>query len=208
MEYRKLGMTDMEVSVVAMGCWAITGDHTWGPQEEADSIATIHAALDAGINFLDTAEAYAEGYSEELIGKALAGGRRGEAIIADKVSANHLRPEDLRASCEASLSRLQTDYIDLYQIHWPNWDLSLADAMAELQKLVDEGKIRAIGVTNYGKRDFAELLGIGHVETNQLPYNRVTIIFNMILDCKADISYSFTNNCFINSFVKRLFCHF
>ena len=170
MKYRKLGTTDIEVSVVAMGCWAIAGDQTWGPQDEADSIATIHAALDVGINFFDTAEVYGDGYSEQVVGKALKS-RRAEAIIASKVTSSRLRPADLRQACDESLRRLQTDYIDLYQIHWPNWDLPISEPMGELQKLEEEGKIRAIGVCNFGPRDFSELLATAHVETNQLPYS-------------------------------------
>jgi aryl-alcohol dehydrogenase-like predicted oxidoreductase len=170
MEYRKLGTTDIEVSVVAMGCWAIAGDATWGDQDEADSIATIHTALDEGVNFFDTAESYGDGYSEEVVGRALKD-RRTEAIIASKVSASNLRPADLRAACEASLGRLQTDYIDLYQIHWPNWDLSIEEAYETLKDLQAEGKTRAIGVCNFGQQDFTELLEVGDVATNQLPYN-------------------------------------
>lgn len=170
MEYRKLGGTDIEVSVVAMGCWAIAGDQTWGDQDEADSIATIHKALEVGVNFFDTAEMYGDGYSEEVVGRALKG-RRSEAVIADKVSANHLPPAELRAACERSLRRLQTDYIDLYQIHWPNWELPIAETLGVLRDLQREGKVRAIGVCNFGQRDFTELLEAGHVASNQLPYN-------------------------------------
>lgn len=170
MRYRKLGTTGIEVSVVAMGCWAIVGDFNWGPQDEADSIATIHAALDAGINLLDTAEMYGNGYSEELLGKALVG-RRHQAVIASKVSNTRHDLKGLRQACEESLARLKTDYIDLYQLHWPNWNVPFAETMGAMAKLKDEGKVRAVGVCNFGPRDLTDVLAAGHVETNQLSYN-------------------------------------
>ncbi len=170
MKYRELGRTDIEVSVVAMGCWAIAGGWTWGPQDEADSIATIHAALDAGVNFFDTAEGYGGGYSEEVLGRALKG-RRHEAVIATKVSRSNLSPDDVLQACEGSLRCLQTDVIDLYQIHWPSRTVPLDETMAALQKLHDQGKVRAIGVCNFGAGDLPDLLDIGWVETNQLPYS-------------------------------------
>lgn len=160
----------MQVSVVAMGCWAIVGDATWGEQDEAEALATIRAALDHGINFFDTAEGYGGGYSEQLLAKAL-GSRRGEAIIASKASQANLSPEAVRAACERSLTNLGTDYIDLYQIHWASREVPFADTMGALVQLRDEGKIRAIGVSNFGVGDMREMLEIGPFESNQLPYN-------------------------------------
>ena len=93
-----------------MGCWAIVGNATWGPQDKADSIATIRAALDAGVNFFDTAEMYGNGYSEELLGQALEG-RRHEAVIASKVSPEHMTADQVIRACKGSLKRLRTDYI-------------------------------------------------------------------------------------------------
>jgi myo-inositol catabolism protein IolS len=171
MQYRQLGRSQLKVSVVAMGCWPIVGDATWGPQDEKDSVAAIHAALDAGINFFDTAEAYGEdGYSEKLLGRELAS-RRSEVVIASKVLPSHMAAKDLRASCEASLKRLRTDYIDLYQMHWANWDIPIGEPLTVLKRLRDEGKVRVIGCSNFGPLDLAELLGQGRVEANQLAYN-------------------------------------
>lgn len=172
MRYRTLGQSTIRVSVVALGCWAFAGDSNWGAQEDADSIATVHAALDAGINFFDTAEAYGAGRSEEVLGRALAG-RRQQAVIADKASDNHLAPEDLVEACERSLRFLGTDYIDLYQIHWPSRVVSLADTWAALEKLREQGKVRAIGVCNFGLGDLSDLGGVGHAESNQLPYSLI-----------------------------------
>jgi myo-inositol catabolism protein IolS len=168
--YRKLGPTDIEVSVVALGCWAMAGGRTWGPQDEADSIATVHAALDAGSNFFDTAEAYGRGASEEVLGRALKG-RRHEAVIATKVSRSNLAHDDVIQACERSLRRLQTDTIDLYQIHWPSRTVPIEETFAALDKLRQQGKIRAIGVSNFGVGDLAELMAVGWRGTDQLPYS-------------------------------------
>jgi myo-inositol catabolism protein IolS len=170
MKYLKLGKTDITVSVVAMGCWAIGGGQVWGPQEETESIATVRAALDAGVNFFDTAEGYADGSSEAVLGRALAG-RRHEAVIATKVSRSHLSGDEVREACERSLRRLQTDTIDLYQIHWPSRTVPLDETMEALEKLREQGKVRAVGVCNSGVGDLSDLLKVGRTETNQLPYS-------------------------------------
>lgn len=170
MKYQKLGRTDIEVSVFALGCWPFAGGMVWGEQDDRVSMATVHAALDAGINFFDTAEGYGEGHSERVLGQGLAG-RRHEAVIATKVSASHLAAEELVRACERSLQNLQTDYIDLYQIHWPNWNVPLAETMQALEQLKSQGKIRAIGVCNFAVRDLSGLLEISWSETDQLPYS-------------------------------------
>jgi myo-inositol catabolism protein IolS len=170
MKYRKLGLTDIDVSVVAMGCWALAGGHTWGPQDEADSIATVRAALDAGVNFFDTAEGYGKGYSEEVLGRALQD-RRHEAVIATKVSRSNLAPGDVIGACEGSLRRLQTDVIDLYQIHWASREVPISETFPALEKLREQGKVRAIGVSNFAIGDLTDLLAIGHCQTDQLPYS-------------------------------------
>lgn len=170
MQYRQLGQSELQVSPIAVGFWGIVGGDYWGEQDEADTIHTVHTALDAGINFFDTAEGYGGGYSEQMLGRALKG-RRDQAIIASKVSANNLAPTDLRTACERSLTHLQTDVIDLYQIHWPNQDLPFEDTMQTLLDLKQEGKIRVIGVSNFGKQDMPDMLQYGRYESNQLPYS-------------------------------------
>ncbi|HQE92058.1 MAG TPA: aldo/keto reductase [Anaerolineae bacterium] len=171
MEYRQLGKSQLEVSVVTMGCWAIAGDRLWGPQDEAEAIGALHAAVDVGINFFDSAEGYGAGRSEELIGKAFQGSLRDKVLIATKVSPENLRPADLRASCENSLRHLGMETVDVYYIHWPNWDIPIADTVGEMQRLKDEGKIRFVGCSNFGPRDLTEILALEHVEINQLAYN-------------------------------------
>ena len=171
MQYVKLGSTNIEVSRMALGCWPFAGGKVWGKQDDADSVAAVHAALDNGVNFFDTAEGYDDdSNSEEVLGNALVG-RRDDAVIATKVGASNLMPDDVISHCEASLRRLRTDYIDLYQIHWPNHDVPLSETMTALTKLVDAGKIRAIGVCNFGVADLGEILQYGAVVTDQLPYN-------------------------------------
>ena len=170
MKYMKLGDTGIDVSVVGLGCWGLIGGLNWGPQDEDTSIATVRAALDAGVTFFDSAEGYGEGYSEQLVGRALAG-RRHEAVIATKVSADHLGSRRLRKACERSLRNLDTDYIDLYQIHWPSRTVPIAETWQTLVAFRDEGKIRAIGVSNFGPLDLDDALAVGQPATNQLPYS-------------------------------------
>jgi aryl-alcohol dehydrogenase-like predicted oxidoreductase len=170
MLYKKLGRTGIEVSEYALGCWPFAGGDVWGDQSDETSIAAVHAALDAGINFFDTAEAYGDGRSERVLGLALAG-RRDEAVIATKVSASNLSPDGIMNSCERSLEYLRTEYIDLYQVHWPSWSVPLAETMGALKRLKEQGKVRALGVCNFGVRDLADLLEVGAVETDQLPYS-------------------------------------
>ena len=171
MQLRQLGNSSLMVSPIAVGFWGIVGGDYWGSQDENDTINAVHAALDAGINFFDTAEGYGNGYSEEMLGRAL-GGRRGEAVIATKVSQANLAPEAIRAACERSLKRLNTDVIDLYQVHWPpRRSQSLEDTMATLIDLQREGKIRVIGVSNFGKLDMPDMLQCGRYDANQLPYS-------------------------------------
>lgn len=169
MQYKQLGSLGIEVSEFALGCWPFAGGMEWGEQQDADSIAAVHTCLDAGINFFDTAEGYGSGKSEEVLGQALKG-RRSRAVIATKVSAENLAPDEVKQSCDASLSRLDTDYIDLYLIHWPNHKVPISDTIGALNDLKGQGKVRSIGVCNFAVDDLAGLLEVGHVEVNQLPY--------------------------------------
>ena len=170
MQYQKLGQTNIDVSVIALGCWPFAGGKVWGPQDDKVSIETVQAALEAGINFFDTAAGYGAGHSERVLGQGLLG-RRDQAVVATKVSASHLAADDVIRACEESLKNLQTDYIDLYQIHWPNWSVPLAETVEALTRLREQGKIRAVGVCNFGVRDLSGMLKLGPCETDQLPYN-------------------------------------
>jgi aryl-alcohol dehydrogenase-like predicted oxidoreductase len=169
--YKTLGKTEIDVSEFALGCWPFAGGKVWGPQDDDVSIATVHAALDKGINFFDTAEGYDDdSHSEEVLGLALTG-RLTEAVIATKISPPHLVPGLVDEACEASLRRLRTDTIDLYQIHWPNHNVPIEDSLEALIKLRDAGKIRSIGVCNFGVNDLSSALKSADIVTDQLPYN-------------------------------------
>ncbi len=170
MQLRKLGNSSLMVSPIGVGFWGIVGGDYWGAQDETDTFGAVRAALDNGINFFDTAEGYGDGYSEEMLGRAL-NGRRSEAVIASKVSAANLAPDAIRAACERSLKRLGTDVIDLYQVHWPNRNVAFEDTMAALLDLQSAGKIRVIGVSNFGVLDMPDMLKFGRYDANQLPYS-------------------------------------
>jgi aryl-alcohol dehydrogenase-like predicted oxidoreductase len=171
MERRTCGNTGISLSVLGIGCWSFGGGDYWGAQDQSEVNAVVHHALDRGINYFDTAEAYNDGRSEESLGLALKT-RRSEAIIGTKVPPNHTEPSVLRQHCEASLQRLQTDTIDIYMIHWPITDHSVEAAFATLQALQAEGKIRSIGVSNFGARQLSEALATGvRIDANQYGYN-------------------------------------
>ena len=165
MEHKRCGSSDLRLPAMGVGAWSFGGGDFWGPQDQNSVDLVVHSALDAGCDYFDTAEMYNDGMSEESLGRALKG-RRSQAIIGTKVSPHHTVPAELRRSCEASLRRLGTDYIDLYMFHYAlnrqalrhfTDDESLlqnlpdiGDAFIEMAKLKDQGKIRHIGISNFG----------------------------------------------------------
>ncbi len=171
MKYSKLADTGIEVSKLAFGCWAIVGGTTWGHQQESDSLDALRAAYESGVSLFDTAEAYGGGKSEQLLAKALSD-VRDEIVIATKVSTSHAAPDDLRAACDGSLRNLKTEWIDLYQMHWPNRKVPFDDMLGAMEDLKAEGKIRAYGVSNFGRQDLSKCLDAGYsVASDQLAYN-------------------------------------
>jgi len=170
MQYRTLGNTEFRVSTVALGCWAIVGDETWGPQDEQTSLDTLRAAIDAGVNFFDTAEMYGNGYSEILLGKVLPA-FRDKVFIASKVHREKLTAEEVYKACHQSLDRLKTEYLDLYQIHWPCRTVPYEETYRALEQLRKQGKIRAIGICNFGPKDLGDFLKIGETASNQISYS-------------------------------------
>jgi myo-inositol catabolism protein IolS len=168
MQYRKLGQTGFDVSVVAMGCWAIAGDQTWGEQDQSDIQPTVDAAIDAGVNLFDTAPGY--GQSEAILGKAL-GARRKDVIVATKLSQGDVSPSNVIPACEQSLRALGSDYIDLYQIHWPDHNVPFDETFGELEKLTAQGKVRVLGVSNFGPLDMDDALSGHRFESNQMIYS-------------------------------------
>jgi len=170
MQYRQLGASGLEVSVLSFGAWQLGDPAYWGHGTDEDGAAAVHAALDLGINLFDTAEGYGNGESETALGKAL-GSKRRQVFVASKVSADHCAPARLRRSCEDSLRRLKTDVIDLYQVHWPFRDVAFQEAYAALAQLKQEGKIREIGVSNFGKQDLEGWMEHGDCVSDQLAYS-------------------------------------
>lgn len=180
MKTRKFGNTDIEVTPVGLGTWAI-GGWMWGGTDEAQSIDTIHAAIDKGIKLIDTAPVYGFGRSEEIVGKALAGGRRDKVVLATKVAMNwgddhesvwrDARAERIQKEVEDSLRRLQTDTIDIYQIHWPDPVTPMEETAKAMEKLLKDGKIRAIGVSNFTPQEMDEFQKFAPLHSLQPPYN-------------------------------------
>jgi len=178
MEYIQIKGVEQPASRVALGTWAI-GGWMWGGSDEKSAIATIRAALDLGINVIDTAPAYGFGRAEEIVGRALAGGRRANTIIATKVGLEwrdgqvfrNSSPARLRTELEDSLRRLQTDVIDLYQVHWPDESVPLEESAATLAGFQREGKIRAIGVSNFSPAQMDRFRSAAPLSAVQPPYN-------------------------------------
>jgi aryl-alcohol dehydrogenase-like predicted oxidoreductase len=179
LEYIDIAGTSLVSSRIALGTWAI-GGWMWGGTDEKESIRTIHAALDQGINLIDTAPIYGYGRSEEIVGEALLQhGRRESVVLATKVGIdwtngkierNSTRQRILR-EFEDSLRRLQTDYIDIYQVHWPDPLVPIEETAATLRELYERGKIRAIGVSNHSPEQMARFEAVAPVHTIQPPYN-------------------------------------
>src|SRR5882757_7627529 len=166
LQKRRLGTTDLELTTVGFGAWAIGGGgwaYSWGPQDDAQSVAAIHHAVSRGVNWIDTAAIYGLGRSERVVGRALRELPASErpfvftkgGLVADHESPyaepeRNLRPESIRNEVEASLRRLGVERIDLYQFHWPDAiGTPIEDSWHEMARLVDEGKIRAAGVSNF-----------------------------------------------------------
>ena len=176
----RLGKTELEVSPIAFGTWQLGGD--WGQFDEGDAIAAIRQARQLGVNLFDTAQAYGFGASERLLGKALRDdldNRRDEVVIAtkggqrltDEGMVRDSSPEWLRKGVDSSLQALGVDHIDIYQVHWPDTSVPFAETAAALQELVDAGKIRHVGVSNYDAGQMAEFAKTRPVETLQPPYD-------------------------------------
>lgn len=171
----------MRLSAIGFGCWAL-GGRPWGPARDDDSIAAVHAALDLGINWFDTAPLYGHGHADEVLRRALDG--RPDAFVATKVGVrfdaatdnaeSDLSAAHVRSDCEASLRRLGVETIDLLQAHWPcERGTALEETIGALEELRTEGKIRAWGLCNYNDEGLAAALSIAPVATLQTPYSMV-----------------------------------
>jgi aryl-alcohol dehydrogenase-like predicted oxidoreductase len=179
---KKLGNSDLEITSLGVGAWAMGGagwQFAWGEQDDADSIAAIHAAVDAGIDWIDTAAVYGLGHSEEVVGRTLKQLSKKPYVFTKcerrwdengKIYGS-LKAESIRQECEQSLRRLKIDVIDLYQIHWPEPDADIEEAWTEMARLQQEGKARWIGVSNFNVAQLKRAMKIAPVTSLQPPYS-------------------------------------
>lgn len=183
MEKMTFGTTDIEVTRIVLGTWAM-GGWLWGGSDAADAVRSIHEALDIGITTIDTAPVYGFGASEELVAKALAtaGVGRDKVVLATKAGLDwdkdentfrNSKPERIREEVEQSLRRLQTDYIDIYQIHWPDEDTPIEETADVMGKLLEEGKVRALGVCNYSTEQMDAWRRVAPLHSNQVRFNLI-----------------------------------
>jgi aryl-alcohol dehydrogenase-like predicted oxidoreductase len=182
MQTMKLGSTELEITRIGLGTWAIGGggwQYGWGPQDDKDSIATIIRAVELGVNWIDTAAIYGLGHSEEMLGTALKSLSQ-KPLIATKCGRGgrpdgsiypNLSRQNVMKDCEASLKRIGVDVIDLYQIHWPEPDKNLEEAWEAMAKLVGQGKVRYIGVSNFSLQQLMRAHKIHPVASLQPPYS-------------------------------------
>ena len=180
----QLGATGMEITRVGFGAWAIGGggwEFGWGPQDDEESIAAIHRALEGGVNWIDTAAAYGFGHSEEVVGRALAGLRE-RPYVFTKASLlegpgrkvlHSLKRDSIRGEAEASLKRLGVDAIDLYQIHWPIPAADIEEGWKAMSELKEEGLVRHIGVSNFDVEQMKRIQSIAPIETLQPEYSLI-----------------------------------
>jgi aryl-alcohol dehydrogenase-like predicted oxidoreductase len=193
---RRLGKSELHVSPIIFGAWAI-GGWMWGGADEQESIAAIHASIDAGVNTIDTAAIYGMGASEEIVAKAIAG-KRDQVVIATKcgmrwnstegsepwpnktpdgkdvIVMKNAKSDSIPYECEQSLKRLRTDVIDLYQVHWPDTSTPVEETITALEKLRKEGKVRAIGVSNYDEQWLERASKVATLASDQPPFSLIT----------------------------------
>jgi aryl-alcohol dehydrogenase-like predicted oxidoreductase len=184
MQTRKLGNSDLHITPVGVGAWAMGGAgwaFSWSRQDDDASISAIHAALDAGMNWIDTAAVYGLGHSEEVVAKALKG-RANRPYVFTKCAriwdenrqiGKSLKADSVRRELEASLLRLKVDVIDLYQIHWPEPDEDVEEGWATLARLKEEGKVRWIGVSNFNLGQLKRAQAISPITSLQPPYSLI-----------------------------------
>jgi aryl-alcohol dehydrogenase-like predicted oxidoreductase len=185
MQTRRLGASDLQITPIGVGAWAMGGggwQFAWGAQDDDESIAAIHAALDKGINWIDTAAIYGLGHSEEVVGRALEG-RSNKPLVFTKCGIvwnerreqwRTIQPESIRKEVEQSLHRLKLDVIDLYQIHWPEPDNLIEAAWTTMAKLQQEGKVRHIGASNFNVDQMRRAQAIAPITSLQPPYSIIS----------------------------------
>ena len=185
MQKKRLGNSDMKLTAIGVGAWAMGGGgwaFAWGPQDDGESISAIHAALDHGVNWIDTAAVYGLGHSEEVVARALEG-RSQKPYVFTKCARTWnekreiqkvLKRDSIRRECESSLRRLKVDTIDLYQIHWPEPDEDVEEGWETLARLKEEGKVRWIGVSNFNVAQLERCRAVAPITSLQPPYSAVS----------------------------------
>lgn len=178
MIYKKVVRMSEEISAIGIGCWNFGGD--WDSSDEANAIKVVHAAIDGGINLFDVAPVYGWHHAERVLGKALQGGLRAKAFIASKCglvwddkhdTVNDLSRKNILREIDESLERLKTDYIDLYQLHWPDPQTPIEETVSALQEIKDAGKIRYVGLSNFSQRDVKTFMSMIGIDAQQGLYN-------------------------------------
>ena len=182
MQTRQLGNSDMHITPIGIGAWAIGGSgwaFSWGPQDDAESVAAIRAGIDAGMNWIDTAAVYGLGHSEEVVAQALEGVTNRPYVFTkcertwneNREIVKSLKADSIRRECEASLRRLRVDVIDLYQIHWPEPDEDIEEGWSTVADLQRQGKVRWIGVSNFNAEQMRRAERIAPITSLQPPYS-------------------------------------
>lgn len=179
MNKRRAALAGLDLTVLGFGCWSVSGPKVWNTSTDQKSFEAIHKALDIGINFFDVAPVYGFGHAEAILGQAL-GQKRKDVLIATKCGLlwdndgnirNCLKPESIFREIDESLKRLNTDYVDLYQLHWPDPNTSIEDTMEALIKIQESGKIRHIGVSNFSVERTKRAMACTPVVSHQSLYN-------------------------------------
>jgi len=180
MKFKTLNRFDQPFSALGYGCWGISGGNSWSRSDDQQAIDTIHAAIDGGINFFDVAPVYGLGHAESVLGQALQGKDRASLIIASKCGlvwdadnnvSNNLSADSLLTEIDQSLARLGTDYLDLYQIHWPNAEYPLQETLSALEQIKASGKVRHLGVSNFSLALLKQASELGVIDSFQGLYN-------------------------------------
>jgi diketogulonate reductase-like aldo/keto reductase len=198
MKYKALGKKQIKIPVIGQGCMGIGGYLSKDTRQDDNQARALRLGIELGMTFIDTAEAYGNGHSEEIVGKAIEG-IRDKVFVATKVSPEHLSYDDVLRSAEGSLHRLRTDYIDLYQVHWMNPKTPMNETMRAMERLFNEGKISYIGVSNFSLKELKkaqDALSLGEIVSIQVEYNLFdrTIESSILPHCQSEgitiIAYS------------------
>lgn len=180
MEFKKVAKMKESFSQIGLGCWGFAGEKVWDGSNDTVSIDIIHTAIDQGINFFDVAPIYGQGHAEKVVGRALRGGKREKILLATKCGlvwdqkgtvTNNLSKVSIMKEIDASLKRLQTDYIDIYQLHWPNLNTPIEETIEAIEVLKKNGKIRYFGVTNFPLAEVKKIVQMIDIDSQQSLYN-------------------------------------